>query len=63
MGFQVIADYEALENVANKMLNTAGEYQKLLNELSQDFDVVGSFGTWQGIDSNKFREDYNKYID
>ena len=62
MGFQVVADYDAINDVVKKINNTNANYKSLITKLETELSAVLTRDVWDGVDADTFKSNYEKYL-
>ena len=62
MGFQVVADYDAINDVVNKISKTNESYKEAIKELKEKYEAAMNSGNWTGSDADHFRRNYEAFL-
>ena len=62
MGFQVVADYDAINDIVKKINNTNSDYKALVDRLSGEYSSVLNSEDWSGIDAKTFKSKYEYFL-
>ena len=62
MGFQVVADYDAINDVVNRISKTNESYKEAIKELKEKYEAAMNSGNWTGSDADHFRRNYEAFL-
>ena len=62
MAFQVIADYDSINEVVKKIKKTTADYNDVINTINKEFLPVQSSSVWAGVDTSAYKTSFNSYI-
>ena len=62
MGFQVVADYDAINDIVNKINKTNESYKEAIKELKEKYEAAMNSGNWTGSDADHFRRNYEAFL-
>ena len=58
MGFQVVADYDAINEVLKKIKKTNADYKSLITSLNTEYTTMLDKDVWDGVDADTFRTNF-----
>ena len=62
MAFQVIADYDSINEVVKKIKKTTENYNDVVNAIYNKFSPVQSSNVWAGVDNSAYTNSFTSYI-